>query len=95
MIKKRFLNKPKNWRKSYCLSGLICALLLSPVLLSAEVPYKINVQGRLTDKNGVNIDGKYTVTFSIWDAAVNGNQKWEETQQYGNSKERHIPSISW
>lgn len=43
--------------------------------LPAAVPLldQIPIQGRLTDANGIPLNGTYTVTFYVYDAAVGGN----------------------
>lgn len=47
----------------------------------ADIPYKINYQGKLTNPDGTNVpDSTYSMTFKIYDACVAGNLKWEETQ---------------
>lgn len=38
-------------------------------VLSDQIP----IQGRLTDANGIPLNGTYTVIFSVYDAAVGGN----------------------
>jgi len=47
----------------------------------AEVPAKINYQGRLVDQDtGLPLGGTYEVVFRIFDAEVGGTAMWEETQ---------------
>lgn len=54
--------------------------LLSSFLSSAEcaVPRLINYQGKLTDLNGVPLNGSYAITFRIYDSDAAGNLLWEE-----------------
>lgn len=59
-------------------------ILSSLVLLPSSpaysiVPHLIDYQGRLTDSNGVPLNGSYSVTFRIYDAESLGNLLWEET----------------
>ena len=46
----------------------------------AAVPHLINYQGKLTDNNGVPLEGSYAITFRIYDGETAGNLLWEETQ---------------
>jgi hypothetical protein len=41
-------------------------------LPAAVLTDQIPIQGRLTDANGIPLNGTYTVTFSVYDAAVGG-----------------------
>lgn len=47
------------------------ALLLQPRDVVAEVPDRIPIQGRLTDADGVPIDGDRTLHFTLYDAMDN------------------------
>jgi len=42
----------------------------------ADVPQLINYQGQLTDVNGQNKNGSVSLTFSVYDAALEGNLMW-------------------
>ncbi|MEK6544497.1 MAG: hypothetical protein AABZ44_08710 [Elusimicrobiota bacterium] len=59
-------------------------LIVSVFLVAArawpgDVPDTINLQGRLTDQNGVNKpDGAYNITFSVWDDEAAGSEIWQE-----------------
>jgi hypothetical protein len=54
-------------------------LVLSALTLSAGVPQIISYQGHLTDNSGTIVtDGTYQLTFKIWDAEVEGTEKWSE-----------------
>lgn len=59
---------------------LNCALFLGFLFLSATklcaIPPGFNIQGRLTDANGINKDGEFQIKFSIFDAA--NNLVWEK-----------------
>lgn len=54
---------------------LACGLC---IITFAEVPHYINYQGRLTDSNGVPLNGTYDITFRIYDKETYGNMLWEE-----------------
>lgn len=49
----------------------------SPVL---AVPLQFTVQGRLTDANGVNRDGAFTITARLWSEALAGTLLYKETK---------------
>lgn len=51
-------------------------LLASPAL---AIPSGFNIQGRLTDSNGVNRNGTYAIRITIFDAATAGNALWVKT----------------
>ena len=55
---------------------LAAILLLVAVSALAEVPKVINYQAKLTDADGVALNGDYDITFSIWDAATGGACVW-------------------
>ncbi len=57
---------------------LIC--LASPVYLLANIPQMINFQGKAYDSNGDPLDGTFSIEFTIYDAATDGNKVWFETQ---------------
>ncbi len=46
---------------------------------NAAVPHLINYQGRLTNKSGVPINDRQTITFRIYDAENAGNLLWQGT----------------
>jgi len=50
-----------------------------PCTLSAAVPHLINYQGRLTDAEGVPLNGSYNFVFRIYDAETAGNLLWQGT----------------
>jgi hypothetical protein len=61
---------------------LIIAVLALASLATADVPHMINYQGRLTDALGNPVpDGNYQITFTIYDAATDGNVKWTSGSQ--------------
>jgi len=53
----------------------VSILLISLGVAFAEVPCKINYQGRLI-KDNVPVDGTKKMKFSIYDSAVDGTQLW-------------------
>jgi hypothetical protein len=64
---------------------LVLAVMLSVVCgLSSEVyaavPHLISYQGKLTNPDGVALEGAYDLTFRIYDAETAGNLLWQETQ---------------
>ncbi len=58
----------------------VCFFMLLLATSYAAAPLLINYQGRLTNNSGAPLAGTYSVTFTIYDAAVGGNSKWTETQ---------------
>lgn len=46
----------------------------------AGIPQELAFQGKLTDQSGRPLDGTYTVTFRLYDAAVGGTKLWEESK---------------
>ncbi|MGH8016247.1 MAG: hypothetical protein ACREBV_08665, partial [Candidatus Zixiibacteriota bacterium] len=58
----------------------ILLLISLSSLASAAIPQFIKYQGLLTDSSGVAIEGLQNMTFKLYDAAVNGNQLWTESQ---------------
>lgn len=58
----------------------IVTLFLSAAPASAQVPYLIRYQGQTVDTNGVPLEGPYTLTFRLYDAATGGTKVWEEIQ---------------
>jgi len=60
-------------------------LLLTP-FASADVPGLVNLQGRLKDGAGNLVaNGSYSVIFTIYDAASNGNVMWAESTSVNTS----------
>ncbi|PKN01225.1 MAG: hypothetical protein CVU77_05965, partial [Elusimicrobia bacterium HGW-Elusimicrobia-1] len=56
---------------SLCKSFLSTVVLIFLVNVSfASVPRLMNLQGRLTDKNGIPLSGAYEVKFSVWNSAL-------------------------
>lgn len=64
---------------SACLAVILVAGLLAAA--SAEIPKKINYQGRLTSgTTGAPLEGEKSMTFHIYDASIEGAELWSETQ---------------
>ena len=59
---------------------LLTSLLLSSPEVSAQVPRLIRYQGQAVDSAGVPLEGPYTLTFRLYDAAAGGTKVWEEQQ---------------
>lgn len=59
--------------------GLLLSTLLSGTVL-ADVPHLVRYQGTLTDDQQVPLEGPYTCTFRLYDAATGGTKVWQETQ---------------
>jgi len=57
---------------------IVTLLMCFPVL--AEVPPLISYQGMLKNTAGNPLTGTYSIQFTIYDAATDGNQLWTETQ---------------
>jgi len=45
--------------------------------IAADVPARINYQGRLTDASGSPLDGTYPMRFQLYSAASGGTQWWD------------------
>ncbi len=63
----------------YLLKPILIILIIMTGITLAVVPDSINFQGKLTDPDGVAIEGTYSVTFNIYDAAGGGTLLWSET----------------
>ena len=59
---------------------VVIGLILTFVMLSADVPNLIDYQGRLADNNGDTIEGNTSITFSIYNVETGGTALWSETQ---------------
>ena len=54
-------------------------MFLFGVTAAWAIPAGFNVQGRLTDANGVNKDGTFSIKFSVFETNSGGSPKWEKT----------------
>lgn len=57
--------------------GLFSYLSINPTRGNA-IPQGFNVQGRLTDAQGVNRDGIFSIRFTIFDKATGGTELWKK-----------------
>jgi hypothetical protein len=67
-------------RSRLLILGLIFAAFFTASLSYAQVPQRINYQGKLTTPEGALIDDTLSIVFTIYDAATNGGVLWTETQ---------------
>ena len=61
------------------LKRIFCFLISSLVVMGVgwgAVPEKISYEGRLTDASGTAITSAKTISFSLYDAATDGNKLW-------------------
>ncbi len=49
---------------------------VSPAAAPGPSATTVNYQGRLADSGGSPLDGSYGMSFSLWDAATDGNLAW-------------------
>lgn len=61
------------------LAVVLAMTVLAASFVYADVPQLINYQGRLTDNAGDPMDTTVLITFTIYDAATDGDSKWTET----------------
>ena len=75
------MGKKASIYKILCFSLL--AFILPTIVYNEEesIPQKITFQGRLSTNEGLPITANFTITFSIYDAAVGGTKLWEETHE--------------
>ena len=59
---------------------VVFALLLSAVVFADDVPRIMNYQAKLTNSDGVALNGDYSITFRIYDAETGGNLLWYQTK---------------
>ena len=68
-------------KSSYCEVMTVGAyLLFCCAFVMAQVPRAMNYQGYLTSSGGTPLNGTYSITFRIYDAATGGNLLWYETK---------------
>jgi hypothetical protein len=64
--------------------AIIAFLVLSAIWASADVPRKINYQGRLTDPvSGLPLAGAHDLEFRLYDTGSGGTPIWSEPQTVG------------
>ena len=59
------------------LFSILIVFHLAPGAFS--VPPALNIQGRLTDRNGVNREGNFTMIFAVYGQASGGSDLWKKT----------------
>ena len=63
-------------------SVLFVILICSIQTVRGQIPQTLSYQGVLTDANGAIVpDGKYTLTFKLFNAAGGGRAMWSENQE--------------
>jgi hypothetical protein len=64
------------------LASIVAAFFVLTILATAAfaVPKTINYQGRLSDSEGVPVNGTVSMTFAIYNAPTGGELLWSETQ---------------
>ncbi|HDR91353.1 MAG TPA: hypothetical protein ENN75_03785, partial [candidate division Zixibacteria bacterium] len=62
-------------------------LLTIALTLTAQVPRSMNYQGKLTNPDGVAIEGPVEITFRIYDDPTAGSLLWEEDHVGGDAIE--------
>ncbi len=65
-------------------------LFLTSVSASAEIPHLIRYQGQAVDRQGVPLEGPYTLHFRLYDAETGGTVVWEEVQEPVELTEGHF-----
>lgn len=65
--------------RRFLVFGAAAALLLLGAPPAESVPSGFNVQGRLTDANGINRQGSYAIEFAIFGASEGGTLLWKKT----------------
>jgi len=59
---------------------VIVVLAVMIAITVFAVPEEMNYQGKLTDPDGVAIEGTVTIRFSLWDAETGGSEVWFENR---------------
>ena len=68
--------------------------LVTPALAGAEVPRRINYQGRLTDsQTGQALPGSHTMTFRIFSQELGGTALWTESQSVDADSDGVVAAI--
>lgn len=68
-------------RKIHFLEITVLVIALISMISSAwDVPGLINYQGNLTDPNGVELNGDYEMSFSLYNTETEGSSLWREQQ---------------
>ncbi len=62
--------------------SVLLVVLICSIPVRGQIPQTLSYQGVLTDANGVIVpDGKYTLTFKLFDADEGGKAIWSENQK--------------
>src|SRR3989344_3337710 len=56
--------------------GLLVLIVFSLVSFALAIPQTFNINGKLTDSNGVALSGDYSFNFSIYNVATGGTYLW-------------------
>src|SRR3989344_4444674 len=62
--------------KKRALILVIFPVVLALAILVSAIPQTFNINGKLTDSNGVALSGTYTFNFSIYNVATGGTYLW-------------------
>ncbi len=69
-------------KRTLFLSVLLVVLICSIQTVRGQIPQTLSYQGVLTDANGAIVaDGKYTLTFKLFDTDEGGKAIWSENQE--------------
>ncbi|MCH7674883.1 hypothetical protein IH879_08020 [candidate division KSB1 bacterium] len=69
-------------KRTLFLSVLSVVFICSIQTVRGQIPQTLSYQGVLTDANGAIVpDGKYTLTFKLFNAAEGGRAIWSENQE--------------
>ncbi len=69
-----------NTRRLAALWLVLCGLMVIPVA-EAGIPPLMSYQARLLEANGAPLDGQFDLTFSLYDAELDGERLWTENQR--------------
>lgn len=67
-------------RKRFFIITLMAMTICVMSASALAVPGVINFQGKLTNADGVSLDGTYTITFSLYNVENGGEPIWSESQ---------------
>src|SRR3989338_2597435 len=62
--------------KKWSLVWVVFPFLLALAFLVSAIPQTFNINGKLTDSNGVALSGDYSFNFSIYNVATGGTYLW-------------------
>ncbi len=58
--------------------GIAALFVMSSAVPLMAIPAGFNIQGRLTDANGINKDGTFQIKFAVYTADVGGTLVWDK-----------------